>query len=112
MMFQLVFAALTVAVMFYFLILTRRSAVRRLFVVAFFGTGLLFILYPDLTMRLAHMVGIGRGADLIFYLSILFLFFLCFHFYVRFHALEDRLTRVARAVALQHPVMEDDRHRE
>jgi len=109
MIFQVLFAVVTAVMMFYFLILTRRSALRRLFVLAFFGTGLLFIVYPDLTMKLAHVVGIGRGADLIFYLSILFLLFLCFNFYVRFHVLEERMTRVVRELALQNPFMEEDR---
>ncbi len=109
MTFQVLFAALTTLAMFYFLILTRRSVLRRLFVLCFFGTGLLFILYPDLTMTLAHGVGIGRGADLIFYLSILFLFFLWFNFYVRFRVLEERLTTVVRELAISHPVMEEHR---
>ncbi len=73
MIFQVLFAALTAATMFYFLIATRRSALRRLFVLFFFGAGILFILDPDLSTRIANLVGIGRGADLIFYVSTLFL---------------------------------------
>ena len=76
MIFQVLFTALTAATMFYFLIATRRSALRRLFVLFFFGAGILFILDPDLSTRIANLVGIGRGADLIFYVSTLFLFFL------------------------------------
>ena len=108
MIFQLLFAALTGAIMVYFVILTRRSTLRQLFVVFFFGTGLAFILDPGLTMRLAHLVGIGRGADLIFYLAILFLLFLCFNFYIRFHVLEEKVTHVVRALAMHNPVIEED----
>ena len=108
MIFQILFAVLTAVAMFYFLIATRRSALRRLFVLAFFGGGIVFILQPDLTTMIANLVGIGRGADLIFYLSTLFLFFLCFNYHVRFMALEERLTRIVRELAVRHPVHEED----
>ena len=107
MKFQALFAAVTALIMFYFLILTRKSALRRLFALFIFGTGLVFILYPGLAMRIAHVVGIGRGADLVFYVSILFLCFLSFNFYIRFQTVDDRLTRIVRLIALQHPVLED-----
>ena len=111
MIFKVLFALLTVLSMLYFLILARRSALRRLFVVFFFGTGLTFVVQPDLTTRIANLVGIGRGADLVFYLSTLFLFFLNFNFYIRVRALDERLTRIVRELALEHPVMLEDRCR-
>src|SRR5207253_1589304 len=83
-------------------------ALRRLFVLVFFGGGIVFILQPDLTTTIANVVGIGRGADLIFYLSTLFLFFLCFNYHVRFMALEEQLTRIVRELAVRHPVHEED----
>jgi hypothetical protein len=111
MMFKFAFASLTAVGMVYFLLLTRKSAVRQLFVLLFFGTGLVFIVDPDLTMRLAHSVGIGRGTDLITYLSLLFLFFLCFYLFVRLHAITEQLTRVVRAQAVQNPVQDEERPR-
>jgi len=108
MIFQVLFTALTAAAMFYFLIVTRTSALRRLFVLFFFGAGIGFILDPDLTTTIANLVGIGRGADLIFYLSTLFLFFLCFNYHVRFMALQEQLTRIVRELAVRNPVQEED----
>jgi len=108
MIFQVLFTVLTAAAMFYFLIATRRSALRRLFVLVFFGGGIVFILQPDLTTTIANVVGIGRGADLIFYLSTLFLFFLCFNYHVRFMAVEEQLTRIVREMAVRHPLHEED----
>ena len=106
--FQLLFAMLTAGVMSYFLIFTRTSALRRIFVTVFFGGGLVFIIYPDLTTRLANVVGIGRGADLVLYLTTLFLLFLCFNFNLRFLTVQDELTRVVRELALHNPVREED----
>jgi small membrane protein len=105
--FQLVFAAATVAVMFYFLVLTRRSAFQRLFVTAFFGVGTILILLPDATTNIAHMLGVGRGADLVFYVSLLFLFVACFHFYLRFKRTEEQITVLTRELALGSPVQRE-----
>src|SRR5437763_9806741 len=102
--FQLLFSGLTAAVMFYFLIVTRTSALRRLFVLLFFGSGIVFIIDPDLTTDIANLVGIGRGADLVLYLTTLFLLFLCFNFRLRFLTVQDELTRVVREIALHNPV--------
>ena len=111
MIFPISLALVTTLIMFYFLILVRKSAVRRLFVLVFFGTGIVMILRPELTVRVAHGVGVGRGADLIFYLSILFLFFMCFNFYFRFHSVEEKLTVMVRALALHVPSVDDDPRR-
>ena len=111
MIFPISLALVTTLIMFYFLILVRKSAVRRLFVLVFFGTGIVMILRPELTVRVAHGVGVGRGADLIFYLSILFLFFMCFNFYFRFHSVEEKLTAMARALARHGPSVDDDPRR-
>ena len=96
--------------MLYFMVLTRRSALKRLFVVSFFGAGAAFVVRPDLTSRIAAVFGIGRGADLVFYLSILFLFFLCFNLYLHFSRLASRQSELVRELALRQPVQVPDAH--
>jgi len=51
---------------------------------------------PDITQRLADLLGIGRGADLIFYLSILILFYLIFKIYIKIEKIERNITKVVR----------------
>jgi small membrane protein len=97
-------AALTTGSMLYFFVLSRRSSSQRLFVIAFFGSGLALVVSPELANRIAHSVGIGRGADLITYLSTLFLFFIVFNLYLRIKAQDQRTTKLARALALAAPV--------
>jgi hypothetical protein len=92
--------------MLYFLVLTKSTLQQRLFLTLFFGVGALFALQPELTTVLANSVGIGRGADLIFYLSVLLLFFLSFNFYLRFRTLEQRFTALARELAIAHPLQD------
>ena len=104
-------ALLTTGCMFYFLVMTGNSAVRRLFVGGLFSLGLLFIFQPQLTDYVAHFVGIGRGADFIFYLSTLFLLCISFHFYLRSLAYEEKLTLIVRQIALMKPHAEPHKPR-
>jgi len=104
MTFQFMFAGLTIVCLFYFLIVTKNAAYQRIFVMSFFGTGLLFICNPEMTNALAHFFAIGRGVDLIFYVSTLFLFFICFNLYLRFKAYDKKLTQITRMLALSNPI--------
>lgn len=106
MTFQTLLLILTGMAMFYFLVATRNLAIQRLFVILFFGTGFVFILNPDVTNRIASGMGIGRGADMIFYLSTLFLFALSFNFYLRFRRIQSILTGLVREIALRDPLRE------
>lgn len=59
------------------------------------------ILWPDLTTRIAHVLGIGRGADLVIY--VVTILFLASFFYMlqRFRRLETELTLLVRQLALR-----------
>ncbi len=58
------------------------------------------IALPDLTVRVAAAVGIGRGADLVFYLAILAGVSVCFYFYQRNRQLENLITELIRREAV------------
>ncbi len=57
---------------------------------------------PDLTTKVANILGIGRGADLVFYLSITLLFYLIFRIYVKIEKIERDITKVVREDALNN----------
>jgi hypothetical protein len=59
------------------------------------------IIFPDATSFLAQFLGIGRGADLIMYLSLLISFYLIFRLYVALARLEQAITALVRAIALE-----------
>ena len=59
------------------------------------------IVFPDATSLLAHLLGIGRGADLIVYVSLLLSFYLMFRLYVALARLEQAITALVRAMALE-----------
>ena len=60
----------------------------------------LFILRPELTMRVADLLGIGRGADLVLYVFVIFFILVSFYFYGRFRVLESQMTEVVRHIAI------------
>lgn len=104
MLFRPLILALIGVFLIYFMVLARRSAIKRLFLTFFFGTGAAFVLWPNLTNRLAWLVGIGRGADLVFYVSIVFLFFLLFNIYLHFATLAANQSLLVRELALRSPL--------
>jgi hypothetical protein len=61
-----------------------------------------FILWPDITQALANKMGVGRGADLIFYLSILIFWFIILKLYVRIRKLEQQFTEFIRQDAIRN----------
>ena len=63
--------------------------------------GTLLVLFPEYSNKIAHWAGVGRGADLLFYLSILFLFFLILKLYSRLRKMEKSFTEIVRNKSLE-----------
>jgi small membrane protein len=83
-----------------------RSMLRdRLIVTLIVGAGLVLAVNPDLSTIVAHRVGIGRGADLLLYLLLLFSLFSNVHMAARLRAIDARITAVVRQVALDGAVL-------
>ncbi len=59
------------------------------------------ILNPNLLVRVAHFLGIGRGVDLVLYVSILAFFIAFFLVYLRFRRLDEQLTQIVRHLAIR-----------
>ena len=55
--------------------------------------------FPGLISRVAEIVGIGRGVDIIIYMSIGVLFYLIFRIYVKIEEIEQEITFVVRQIA-------------
>lgn len=55
---------------------------------------------PGITSILSRQFGIGRGIDLVLYVSIIAIFYLIFRLYVKLESVEKEITRVVRKIAL------------
>ncbi len=74
--------------------------------------GALTILRPQITIRIAAALGIGRGADLILYIFVIAFLVSVFYFYSRLLHLEASLTQIVRQLALRDAVSPDTREPE
>ena len=61
----------------------------------------IIILLPDTTSFLAELVGVGRGADLVVYLSIVLIFYIIFQMTIKIEKIERNITKVVRTVAMK-----------
>lgn len=75
--------------------------------VAFFILWLIFWLlvaiidfFPAIIARLADLVGVGRGVDLVIYTAICVLLYVVFRYNLRINKLEQNITDIVRKVAL------------
>lgn len=78
----------------------KQLAVRRLLIIAFAVFALIAVLFPTLLTYLAHLVGVGRGADLLLYATVLVLLGFLALQEARTKAAEKRTTYLARRLAI------------
>ena len=55
---------------------------------------------PQTTDVVARFVGVGRGADVVIYFSLVALFYLIFRVYVKIEQVEGEITRLVRKLAM------------
>ena len=67
----------------------------------FFAAGVFFVLFPDTTNDIAHWVGVSKGANLLLYSAIMFLFFLILKLYSRIRKLEQQFTQLVRNKSIE-----------
>jgi hypothetical protein len=78
------------------LVLTKRVVAFSMFLVL-----VLLVMFPKISTCVANAVGIGRGVDLVFYFSHLFLLFLIVGLWRRSVVLMATITKLSRAIAVQ-----------
>lgn len=69
--------------------------------IVWLGTGIVFW-FPQYTTKLANILGIGRGADLITYLAIIILAYLVFRIFIHLDKIEKNITKITRKDALDN----------
>ncbi|NKX53847.1 DUF2304 domain-containing protein [Arthrobacter mobilis] len=78
----------------------RYQAVRRILLAFFALAAALSVFFPTLLTRLANLLGIGRGTDLVLYALIVFFMLYMATSAQRTRQLEARITKLARRIAL------------
>jgi hypothetical protein len=84
----------------YFILSLRKKILDIVLLAIMVVIALAFIVWPDLTNIIAHKLGVGRGADLVFYVSIIIFWFIVLKLYIRIRKLEKMFTEIIRKDAL------------
>ena len=105
---QFLLLAATLVLAFYFLTNRRKARAKagvKLGFVVFIVAAVWAVLRPDDLTVLANWIGVDRGTDLLLYLLVIAFMFTTMSTWIRLREQELRYARLARAVALQSPVL-------
>lgn len=80
-----------------------------LFWSSIFGLAAIIVLFPGLTSSIAAALGIGRGADVVVYLSVTLLFYLVFRLYIFIEDLRHDITEIVKKIALKDTDKKNDK---
>jgi hypothetical protein len=78
----------------------RSQAIRRIGLVLFGLFAAVSIIFPTVWNRIAGLLGVGRGTDMVLYALVVAFLSYVVTSYLRFRDLETRYTKLARRVAL------------
>jgi small membrane protein len=82
----------------------RTDFLDRLVYLACAGVGIVLVIDPMVSTQIANLLGIGRGADLLFYLFIVANLFYAVATRSRIRRMEKQITTLVRQNALDHPI--------
>ena len=86
------------------LLVIRRNVLGRLFFLAQFIVGALFVVFPDISTKVAHCIGVGRGTDLLLYFLIVLFYMTVLCFIAAVRRIERRQTAIIRQMAIQSSI--------
>lgn len=101
--FQILF---TISILLFLVFVNRSRAIlfERILIIFITLGGVYFVFFPENASKIAKLVGIGRGADLIFYLFIIFSWFWFTSTSAKMRRINRKLTEIVRASAVSNPL--------
>ena len=97
---QIVLISAVVFIAFYMYLRLRSNLMDAVLIFLFCGVAVFFILFPDMTTKIAQWMGVKRGINLVFYSITVFFFFLILKLYSRMRRLENKFTEMVRENSL------------
>ena len=98
---QIILTSGIIIIAAYMYLRLRSNVLDVILILLFVVVGVVFVIFNEITDKMAHFLGISRGADMIFYLGILFLFFLILKLYARLRRIEQNLTELVRKKSIE-----------
>jgi len=84
------------------ILVLRNRVFGRLFFGVQFVVGVIFVLVPDLSSRLAALLGVGRGTDFLLYMLIMLFYITVLAFTARIRRMERSQTLMVRSLAIEN----------
>jgi hypothetical protein len=85
----------------------RNLALKRLLALTVLMGGATAVIFPDLTVVAANLVGVQRGTDLVLYLFVVTFGFTSVSLFQRLRRLEEHNAELTRALALESALRDD-----
>lgn len=76
-----------------------------------FIAAMIGVLEPELTSQVARVLGIGRGADVVIYFSIVILFYLIFRITIAIEGVRSEITYIIRHLAFKDDFKNDKKRK-
>lgn len=76
------------------------QASKKIIGVLFVCAAIFFIVFPEKSNDIAHMLGVGRGADLLLYILTLAFIFVSLNFYLQIKEEQNKNVKLARKIAI------------
>ena len=99
---QYILCGALILLIFTYVVRLRSYKVDRIIIIFIIIVGIIFVLFPDLTMDIAHLLGVGRGADLVLYFCVIGFAFCIVLLYSRQRRFEELLVSILRKDAIQN----------
>jgi hypothetical protein len=100
MIIQALLIALLFFLMAYAISQHRRSRPVAFVILISCAVGIVFVVAPEVSTEIANHLGVGRGADLVFYVLSLVTLTAIFNLHLRARAASEVVTSLARAMAI------------
>ena len=98
---QILFVAILIVTIIY-ITKVRNFLIDRVILVLLMLLGILLVIFPNITVVIANAIGVGRGADLIFYLFIFSTLFIFFYLLSKMNKLSQDFTEFVRKDAIRN----------
>lgn len=106
---QLLLIGGVVFIFLYYVFKLRNAIIDLFLLLPSSSLAIFFILLPEHTNTVAHRLGVGRGADLLFYICILLFLFIVMKLFSRIRRIETMLTQLVRREAKENAAFLDEK---
>ena len=103
---QIVLVTAFVFVALYYFTKLRNRIIDVILLLVLVILAVLFVLFPEITGLIAKKLGVGRGADLVFYTSIVTFWFVVLKLYTKIRKLEQLTTDLIRKQTLNEALQQ------